>query len=60
MSGGEWLAALLLGAVVVTVVAHATTTDNVDTAFSGCVWTVLVVVGVTGMIWGFSAWVAGT
>lgn len=59
MDGGTWLAALLLGAVAVAVLAHATTADNVDTAFSGCVWTLLVVGVVAGMIWGFSAWVVG-
>lgn len=60
MDGGTLLAALLLGAVVVAVVANSTTADNVDTAFSGFVWTLLVVSIVAGMVWGFSAWVAGS
>ncbi|MDP9479604.1 MAG: hypothetical protein M3R38_28735 [Actinomycetota bacterium] len=54
-----WVAAWLLGAVAVAVVASATTGENVDTAFSGCVWTMLLVGLVVGMIWAFGAWVAG-
>ncbi len=56
-----WVAAWLLGAVSTfsPVVADATTGENVDTAFSGCVWTMLLVGLVVGMIWAFGAWIAG-
>lgn len=59
MDGSAWVAAVLLGAVVVAVVAWATTADNIDTAFSGFAWTLLLVGFVIGMILGFGAWVSG-
>ncbi len=60
MDGGTALsAALVFGAMVVAIILWATLGDNVDTAFSGFVWTLLLVGVVAGMIWGFSAWVLG-
>ena len=60
MDSGTLGAALVFGAmVVVAIVAWATPGDNVDTAFSGFVWTLLLVGVVAGMIWGFGAWVLG-
>jgi hypothetical protein len=60
VDGGAWVAALLLGAVVVAiVVAWATSGENVDTAFNGCVWTLLLVGLVVGMVWAFGAWIVG-
>ncbi len=50
---------MLLGAAVVAVLALAASGKYVDTAFSGCVWTLFLVGLVVGMIWAFSAWVAG-
>lgn len=57
--GGAWVAALLIGVVVVAVVASATTEKNVDTAFSGFLWALLLFGVVAGMVWGFGAWIAG-
>jgi hypothetical protein len=51
--------AMVVVVVVVAIVAWATSGDNVDTAFSGFVWTLLLVGVVAGMIWGFGAWVLG-
>ena len=61
MAGGTTLSAtLVFGAmVVVAIIVWATSGDNVDTAFSGFVWTLLLVGVVAGMIWGFGAWVIG-
>ncbi len=60
MDGGTLTAALVFGAmVVVAIVVWATSGDNVDTAFSGFVWTLLLIGVVAGMIWGFGAWVLG-
>lgn len=59
VGGSAWVGALLLGALVVAIVAHATTAENVDTAFSGFLWTLLLVGVVVGMIWVFGAWIAG-
>ncbi len=60
MDGATLSAALVFGAmVVVAIVAWATSGDNVDTAFSGFVWTLLLIGVVAGMIWGFGAWVLG-
>ena len=65
MGGGTALsAALVFGAMVVAtmvvaIIAWATSGDNVDTAFSGIVWTLLLVGVVAGMIWGFGALVLG-
>lgn len=53
------LAALFLGVVAVPAVLWATSADNVDTAFSGFAWTLLLVGSVVGMIWAFGAWIAG-
>ena len=52
-------AALVFGAMVVAIIVWATLEDNVDRAFSGIVWTLLLVGVVAGMIWGFGAWVLG-
>ena len=60
MAGGTALsAALVFGAMVVGVVVWSTSGDNVDTAFSGFLWTLLLVGIVAGMIWGFGAWALG-
>ncbi len=61
MDGGTALiAALVFGAmVVIAIVVWATSGDNVDTAFSGFVWTLLLIGVVAGMIWGFGAWALG-
>ena len=60
MDGGTLSAALVFGAmVVVAIVAWATSGDNVDTAFSGFVWTLILIGVVAGMIWGFGGWVLG-
>ena len=60
MGGGTLGAALAFGAmVVVAIIVWATSGDNVDTAFSGFLWTLLLVGVVAGMIWGFGAWVLG-
>ncbi len=60
MDGGTLTAALVFGAmVVVAIVVWATSGDNVDTAFSGFVWTLILIGVVAGMIWGFGAWVLG-
>ena len=60
MNGATTLgAALIFGAMVVDVVVWATLGDNVDTALSGFVWTLLLIGVVAGMIWGFSVWALG-
>ena len=60
MDGGTLGAALVFGAMaLVAIVAWATSGDNVDRAFSGFLWTLLLVGIVAGMIWGFGAWVLG-
>ncbi len=60
MDGGTLTAALVFGAmVVVAIVVWATSGDNVDTAFSGFLWTLLLIGVVAGMIWGLGAWVLG-
>ena len=59
MNGGTLSAALVFGAMVVAIIVWATLEDNVDRAFSGIVWTLLLVGVVAGMIWGFGAWVLG-
>ena len=60
MDGGTLSAALVFGAmVVVAIIVWATSGDNVDTAFSGFLWTLLLVGVVAAMIWGFGAWVIG-
>ena len=57
---GASIAASLFGAVVVVAVLFwAASSDNVDTAFSGCAWTAVLVGVVAGMIWAFGAWVGG-
>ena len=59
MDGGTLSAALVFGAMVVAIIVWATSGDNVDTAFSGFVWTLLLIGVVAGMIWGFGAWALG-
>ena len=61
MAGGTTLSAtLVFGAmVVIAIIVWATLEDNVDTAFSGFVWTLLLVGVVAGMIWGFGRWALG-
>ena len=57
---GASIAASLFGAVVVAVLLlWAASEDNVDTAFSGCAWTAVLVGVVVGMIWAFGTWVGG-
>ena len=51
--------AALLGAIAVPAVLWATSRDNVDTEFSGCLWTLILVGVAVGVIWGLGAWVAG-
>ena len=57
MDGGTLSATLVFGAMVVAIIVWATSGDNVDTAFSGFLWTLLLIAGVAGMLWAFSAWV---
>ncbi len=57
MDGGTLVLAALVGAVVVSAVVWASLGDNVDTEFSGCLWTLVLVATVVGMIWAFGAWV---
>ncbi len=59
MDGGTLSAALVFGAMVVAIIVWATSGDNVDTAFSGFLWTLLLIGVVAGMIWGFSVWALG-
>ena len=57
---GASIAVSLFGAVVVVaVVFWAAWSDNVDTAFSGCVWTAVLVGVVVGMVRAFGAWYDG-
>ncbi len=59
VGGGTLVLAALLGAMVVAAALWATSGDNVDTAFSGFLWALLLFGVVTGMIWGLGAWVVG-
>ncbi len=58
MYGSTWIAILWLGAVVVSAALWAASGENVDTAFSGCLWALILVGIVVGIVWGFGAWVA--
>ncbi len=59
MDGGTLVLAALLGAIAVSALLWAWSEENVDTAFSGCVWTLVLVVVVVGMVWALGAWVVG-
>jgi hypothetical protein len=59
VGGGTLVLAALLGAIVVSAVLWAWSGENVDTAFSGFLWTLVLVGVVVGMLWAFGAWVAG-
>ena len=57
MDGGTFILAALVGVVAVYAVPWALLGDNVDTEFSGCLWTLVLFAIVVGMIWAFGAWV---
>ena len=57
---GASIATSLFGTVVVAVVLlWAASGDNVDTTFSGCAWTAVLVGAVVGMVRAFGARVGG-
>ena len=57
MDGGRRGGRRVVGGTLDAIVVWWTSGFRVDTAFSGFLWTLLLIGGVAGMIWGFGAWV---